>query len=73
MNKPVQAVKRVLRRRRQPAEPPALLRERVTSKGGTTAAALAVLGAAHVNDSIVRAVAAAQARAQELAEEFGRG
>lgn len=54
-------------------EPPALLRERVTSKGGTTAAALAVLGAAHVNDSIVRAVAAAQARAQELAEEFGRG
>ena len=54
------------------ADPPALLRERVTSKGGTTFAALSALEADQVKASIVRAVKAAQARARELGDEFGR-
>ena len=49
----------------------ATLRERVTSKGGTTAAALASLDAAHVADAIVAAVRAANQRARELGDEFG--
>ncbi len=49
-------------------ESPATLRERVTSKGGTTAAALASLDAAHVKAAIVAAVKAADARAAELGE-----
>jgi pyrroline-5-carboxylate reductase len=53
-------------------EPPGVLRERVTSKGGTTAAALAVLGEARVDAAIVRAVLAAAARAREMAAEFGK-
>jgi pyrroline-5-carboxylate reductase len=53
-------------------EPVAVLRERVTSKGGTTAAALASLEKDGVNAAIVRAVAAAQRRAVELGDEFGR-
>jgi pyrroline-5-carboxylate reductase len=57
----------------QSDEPPGVLRERVTSKGGTTAAALAVLGEAQVNATIVRAVRAAEARARQMADEFGRG
>jgi len=52
-------------------EPPATLRERVTSKGGTTAAALAALESAGVKPAIVAAVRAAQARARELGDEFG--
>lgn len=45
---------------------PAELRERVTSKGGTTAAALEVLRARGVFEAWVEAVAAARRRAQEL-------
>jgi pyrroline-5-carboxylate reductase len=47
-------------------EEPGVLRERVTSKGGTTAAALAVLEAAGVGNAIERAVLAAQQRSKEL-------
>ncbi len=47
------------------------LRQRVTSKGGTTAAALASLEGAHVKDAIVRAVKAADARSRELGDELG--
>jgi pyrroline-5-carboxylate reductase len=50
---------------------PATLRAQVTSKGGTTAAALAVFEAADLRGIVARAVAAARARAGELAEEFG--
>ena len=50
----------------QSGEPLALLRERVTSKGGTTHAALESLRADGVADSLQRAVRAANARAQEL-------
>lgn len=53
-------------------EPPAVLRERVTSKGGTTAAALASLAADGWHDEMVKAVAAAAARGRELGDELGR-
>lgn len=48
------------------------LRERVTSKGGTTHAALAVLSEAKVDEAVVRALKAAAARGAEMGEEFGR-
>ena len=47
-------------------EPPSVLRERVTSKGGTTFAALESMRFDGVSDAIVRAVLAAQQRAAEL-------
>ncbi len=50
----------------QSDEPPAVLRERVTSKGGTTFAALEVMRAGGLPETIVRAVQAAAARAEEL-------
>jgi pyrroline-5-carboxylate reductase len=49
----------------------ASLREQVTSKGGTTAAALDVLNAAGLRAIVAHAVAAADRRSAELAEEFG--
>jgi pyrroline-5-carboxylate reductase len=52
-------------------DPPALLRERVTSKGGTTHAALAALDASGVQTAFVAAIRAAQQRARELGDEFG--
>ena len=51
-------------------ESPAVLRERVTSKGGTTHAALQSLAAAGVGPALVAAIRAAQARAAELGDEF---
>lgn len=56
----------------QSTEPVALLRERVTSKGGTTYAALTSMENAGVKQAIVNAVKAAAARGQELGDEFGR-
>jgi pyrroline-5-carboxylate reductase len=53
-------------------EPPATLRARVTSKGGTTEAAIRTLDAAGVGDAIVAAARAAEARARELGDQFGR-
>lgn len=50
----------------------ATLRERVTSKGGTTYAALTSMQADGVQDAIVRAIHAASKRGHELGEEFGR-
>lgn len=50
----------------QSDEPPSVLRERVTSKGGTTYAALQSMAGDGVPQAIVRAVRAAQARAAEL-------
>ena len=46
----------------QSDDPPATLRERVTSKGGTTAAALAVMEAGELRRVITEALAAAQRR-----------
>jgi pyrroline-5-carboxylate reductase len=52
-------------------DPPAVLREQVTSRGGTTAAALAVLEAADLRGTLARAVTAAERRAGELSREYG--
>ena len=52
-------------------DPLALLRERVTSKGGTTYAALTHLEASGVKAAFVQAMQAAQSRAAELGDEFG--
>jgi pyrroline-5-carboxylate reductase len=54
------------------SEPVAVLRERVTSKGGTTYAALTSMEAAGVKQAIVKALQAAAARGKEMGEEFGR-
>jgi pyrroline-5-carboxylate reductase len=47
-------------------DPPAVLRERVTSKGGTTAAALDVLNSRGVGDAVRSAIKAAANRSREL-------
>lgn len=52
-------------------EPPEVLRERVTSKGGTTYAALTRLAEQGVADAFVAAMHAARQRARELGDEFG--
>jgi pyrroline-5-carboxylate reductase len=52
------------------AEPPELLRERVTSKGGTTQAAITSLDSDGVKAAFVRALHTARARAQQLGAEF---
>jgi pyrroline-5-carboxylate reductase len=52
-------------------DPPASLREQVTSRGGTTAAALAVLEGEGLRAMVARAVAAATRRSAELARDFG--
>ena len=52
-------------------EPLSQLRAKVTSKGGTTHAAITALDASGVADAFVRALQAAQVRARELGDEFG--
>jgi len=54
------------------SEPPSVLRERVTSKGGTTHAALSAMEAAGIKAQFKQAIRAAERRAGELAAEFGR-
>ena len=49
-------------------ESPSVLRERVTSKGGTTAAALAVINERGVQQALIDAVRAARDRGAELGE-----
>lgn len=56
----------------QAEEPPEVLRQRVTSQGGTTHAAITVLEAEGVKATFVRALKAASRRATELGDEFGR-
>ena len=52
-------------------ESPSLLRERVTSKGGTTAAALAVMESRDLSGLFAEALAAAARRGEEMGREFG--
>jgi pyrroline-5-carboxylate reductase len=54
------------------SEPPEALRNRVTSRGGTTERALAAMEADGVKDAIVRAIRAAAVRSRELGDEFGK-
>ena len=56
----------------QSSEPASVLRERVTSKGGTTEAALRVMAERGVKDGIVAGVMAANARGSELGIQLGK-
>ncbi|RZL90851.1 MAG: pyrroline-5-carboxylate reductase [Variovorax sp.] len=58
---------------RSATEPLSVLRQRVTSKGGTTHAAITSLQGAEVAARFKDAMRAAQKRAAELGEEFGKG
>lgn len=53
-------------------EPPEILRDRVTSKGGTTAAALGSLDLSGVKSAFVKAILTAQRRAGEMGDDYGR-
>jgi pyrroline-5-carboxylate reductase len=55
----------------QSTEPIATLRERVTSKGGTTYAAITSMEQSGVADAIVTALKAASERSKELGDEYG--
>jgi pyrroline-5-carboxylate reductase len=57
----------------QSEEPVSVLRERVTSKGGTTEAALQTMAARGVSDGIVAGALAANARGAQLGELLGKG
>ena len=54
-------------------EAPRTLRERVTSKGGTTEAALRVFAEEGLAERLMRALEAASRRGAELGEEMGKG
>ena len=56
----------------QADESVSLLRERVTSKGGTTYAALTSMEASGVKAALVKALHAAADRGRELGEEYGK-
>jgi pyrroline-5-carboxylate reductase len=58
---------------RDSGEEPAVLRARVTSKGGTTERALHSMERSRVKALIEEAVRAAAERARELGDEFGQG
>ncbi|MEY3520337.1 MAG: Pyrroline-5-carboxylate reductase [Pseudomonadota bacterium] len=49
-----------------------VLRQRVTSKGGTTYAAISAMEAAGIKPAFVSAMQAAEQRARELGDEFGK-
>jgi pyrroline-5-carboxylate reductase len=53
-------------------ESPEVLRQRVTSKGGTTYAAITSMEAAGIKSAFVKAMQAAEVRARELGDEFGK-
>jgi pyrroline-5-carboxylate reductase len=54
------------------SEPLEVLRQRVTSKGGTTYAALTAMETAQIKPAFVKAMQAAEQRARELGDEFGK-
>ena len=52
-------------------DPPEVLRQRVTSKGGTTYAAITSMDQDNLKNAFMRALHAARRRARELGDEFG--
>ncbi|APW36179.1 pyrroline-5-carboxylate reductase [Rhodoferax koreense] len=58
---------------RRSTEPPEVLRQRVTSKGGTTFAAITRMEQADIKTQFIQAMRAAEQRARELGDEFGAG
>ena len=58
---------------RASTEPPEVLRQRVTSKGGTTYAAITSMEDSQVKELFIKAMHAAQVRAAEMGREFGGG
>lgn len=54
------------------SESPEVLRQRVTSKGGTTYAAITAMENAGVKQAFIAAMQAAEQRARELGDEFGK-
>ena len=56
---------------RQSDDSPAVLRERVTSKGGTTYAAITSMQESRVSEHFEQALRAACLRAAQLGQEFG--
>ena len=56
---------------KEATEPPDVLRARVTSKGGTTHAALALMEQNGIKAQFMQAIHAARRRAQEMGDEFG--
>jgi pyrroline-5-carboxylate reductase len=56
---------------RQSSESPEVLRQRVTSKGGTTYAAITAMQESQIDEHFERALLAAAKRAAELGQEFG--
>lgn len=55
------------------SDAPAVLRQRVTSQGGTTHAAISAMEAAGLGPAFVAAMRAAQRRAAEMGQAFGAG
>jgi len=66
----IQTLKGAARMLEETGEDPAVLREKVTSPGGTTAAGLAVLRSAGFEEALIRAVQAATERSRELGAAF---
>ena len=56
---------------RASSEPPEILRQRVTSKGGTTYAAITSMDESQIKPLFAKALHAACKRATELGDEFG--
>lgn len=68
----IETVHGAARMAREGDDPPAILREQVTSPGGTTAAALEVLDRSGIRDTFSRAVHAATLRSRQLAQGAGK-
>jgi pyrroline-5-carboxylate reductase len=68
----IETVHGAARMAREGDEPPEVLREQVTSPGGTTAAALEVLDQNGIRDTFTRAVHAATLRSRQLADGAGK-
>lgn len=57
---------------RASSDSPEVLRQQVTSQGGTTHAAISSMDASGIQGAFVKAMQAAQARARELGHEYGK-